>query len=72
MKIISFAISLVAAGFIQTVAGVYCDSMCAACWKDGSPGVDTKFSCDYSTSDCGDKCPPGYGSIHCAEQKRCV
>ena len=72
MKIIAFAIYLVATCFIQTVAGLHCDSRRAACWKDGSPGVDTKFNCNYSTGDCGEKCPPGYSGIHCAEHVRCV
>ena len=54
---------------ITTVLGLKCDSYCAACWKDGSPGVDTKFACN--SGHCGDKCPTGYSGIHCATALRC-
>ena len=58
-----------AAGSTQTAA-LSCDDECAACWKDGSPGVDIKFWCD-SNLVCGSECPPGYSDIHCAQTKRC-
>ncbi|KAF8422262.1 hypothetical protein EV426DRAFT_606738, partial [Tirmania nivea] len=67
---LGFALVLNAAIFIRTAAGLSCDSSCAACWRDGSPGVDTKFSCD-SNGHCGNTCPPGYNSIHCARASRC-
>ena len=70
MKVLSLASLLFATGFIQTAAGIRCDSFCAACWKNGSPGVDIKMSCDglwncYS-------CPGGYDSLHCAQMDRCM
>ena len=60
------------ASFTHTVQvlGKHCDSYCAACWKDGSPGVDIKFSC--MNGDCGTGCPSGYSGIHCAKGERCL
>ena len=68
----TIALSLfLAAGFTQTAA-LTCDTDCAACWKDGSPGVDIKFWCDYnSDAGCDSVCPPGYSDIHCARTERC-
>lgn len=51
------------------VSGLSCNSNCAACWKDNSPGEDTKFVCD--NGNCGDNCPFGFNSIHCADFDRC-
>ena len=63
-------IAIVAAGFIYTVAGIICNSDCAACWKDNdSDGTDIKFSCRYRN--CGWACPEGYSRIHCARAERC-
>ncbi|KAF8427916.1 hypothetical protein EV426DRAFT_374591 [Tirmania nivea] len=68
---LSLEVALVAAAsIIQIAAGVKCDSNCAACWKNGSPGVDIKFSCDGSH--CGSACPEGYHGIHCAKSERCA
>ncbi|KAF8427086.1 hypothetical protein EV426DRAFT_591587, partial [Tirmania nivea] len=55
---------------ITTVAGIKCSSYCAACWKDGEPGVDIKFHLDHQKA--ADWCPPGYHGIHCAKAARCV
>lgn len=73
----SIALSmLLASGFIQTAVGIKCDSGCAACWKDNdSNGVDIKLSCgggNLAAGQCGDKCPTGYGRIHCAKAARCM
>jgi hypothetical protein len=62
---------LFAAGLIQQVVGITCDTDCAACWKTGSPGIDTKFSCRSDNYDCGKTCPSGYQGIHCAKVNRC-
>ncbi|KAF8422261.1 hypothetical protein EV426DRAFT_606733 [Tirmania nivea] len=64
------ALVLNAAIFIRTAAGLSCFSSCAACWRDGSPGVDTKFTCGL-TGECGNTCPPGYSDMHCARASRC-
>ena len=55
MKVLSVALLLFAAGFIQTAAGITC-SFCAPCWKIGSPGVDVKMSC---AGPLGDTLPMG-------------
>ena len=69
MKAFTIIFGLVfTAGLIQQVVGIACDSLCAACWKKGSPGVDVKISCKtYEThyNDCGGNCPEGYENIHC-------
>ncbi len=71
MKVLSVTLSLLfAAGFIQTAAGIQCDSFCAACWKIGSPGVDIKMSCG-TFGNCPYPCPSGYNNIHCANSDRC-
>jgi len=46
MKVPSLALGLifVAVGFVQTAAGKNYHSNCAACWKNGSPGIDIKMS----------------------------
>jgi len=63
---------LFATGFmIQSVAGIICTSFCAACWKDGSPGVDIKMSCDGPLGNCY-SCPAGYSNVHCAQMDRCM
>ena len=72
MKIQSALGLLLAADFIQTAAGLHCDSECAACWKTGDTnGVDIKLSCGLGTRECGDTCPQGYEGIHCAKRARC-
>ena len=71
MKVLSVALSLLfSAAFIQTAAGITCDSSCSACWKIGSPGVDVKIGC--WGNNCPDSCPDGYENIHCAEWQRCM
>ena len=52
------------------VFGLKCSSDCAACWKDNTPGVDIKWACD--DQQCGDACPAGYNSPHCATKRRCL
>ena len=73
MKVPSLALGLVfAAVFIQTAAGKHCHSNCAACWKNGSPGIDIKMSCGGDGGNpCDDICPDGYNDLHCADSKRC-
>ncbi|KAF8441175.1 hypothetical protein BGX38DRAFT_1204750 [Terfezia claveryi] len=70
---VSLGVALVvgAAGFAHMTAGLTCSSGCSACFKIGSPGVDTKISC--KGQDCGTACPPGYigNSLHCATAARC-
>lgn len=51
-------------GLIHRAAGIGCDSYCAACWKDGEPGIDIKWSCLRGV--CGDDCPAGNHDPHCA------
>ena len=63
--------SLFAAGLIHTAVGLNCDSMCAACWKDDSPGEDIKIGCVDTNGYCGVKCPQGYHDMHCATASRC-
>ena len=65
------ACSLFAASLIQMAVGLNCNSLCAACWKDGSPGVDIKIGCSAINGYCGDKCPQGYHGLHCAKDSRC-
>ncbi|KAF8451419.1 hypothetical protein BGX38DRAFT_489744 [Terfezia claveryi] len=62
---------IVVASFIPPAAplGLQCNTGCAACWKDGSPGVDIKFACGFTS--CGRTCPQGYSGIHCANSARC-
>ncbi|RPB26516.1 hypothetical protein L211DRAFT_835338 [Terfezia boudieri ATCC MYA-4762] len=67
---LSVALMINATFFIRIGAGLSCDSSCAACWKDGVSGVDTKFSCD-DNGHCGNTCPPGYHGMHCARASRC-
>ena len=71
MKVLSVAFNLLfAAGFIQmAAAGIQCDSFCAACWKNDSPGVDIKMSCG-TFGKCYE-CPGGYNNAHCATGERC-
>jgi len=73
MKVLSVTLGLLlAAGFIQTAAGLQCDSECAACWKTGDTnGADIKLSCSDGSGHCGDKCPNGYERMHCATRGRC-
>jgi len=61
---------LFSAAFIQTAAGIICNSNCSACWKTGSPGVDVKIGC--WANNCPASCPDGYENIHCAEWQRCM
>ncbi len=71
MKLLSVALSLLfSAAFIQTAAGITCDSNCSACWKIGSPGVDVKIGC--WANNCPGSCPDGYENIHCAKWQRCM
>ena len=66
--------SFLATGFTQMAVGLECSSGYAACWLDNNAnGVDTKISCGgiYGTI-CGDVCPIGYYSIHCAKIDRCL
>ena len=73
MKLHSQAVALslfFAACFIQTAAGIQCDSFCAACWKIDSPGVDIKIRCG-AFGNCPYPCPSGYNNIHCANSDRC-
>lgn len=56
--------------YMPLVLGLTCTTGCAACWKDGQPGLDTKFSCP--DSNCAANCPLGFSNMHCAETKRCV
>lgn len=75
MKAFFVILSLVfSASFIQQVVGIACDTLCAACWKKGSPGVDIKFSCKTHGNhynDCGGQCPSGYENMHCASVDAC-
>ena len=72
MKLYHHALVIAATFFTHTavVLGLYCSGHCAACWKDGSPGIDTKFSCD-NYGHCGGSCPAGYSDMHCAKWERC-
>jgi hypothetical protein len=47
MKALSVMLGLTVftVNIIHQVAGLACDSKCAACWVDKSKGVDTKFAC---------------------------
>ena len=63
-------VTLATLTYTALVSGMACDSNCAACWKDGSSGVDIKFSC--INNDCGSACPTGYSGMHCATKLRCV
>ena len=63
------ALSLLAAGTM--VVGLVCNSECSACWKNGSPGVDIKMTCDTSDWYCG-TCSAGHSGHHCAKQKCCI
>ena len=71
MKVCPQFALLLAAGFIQMAAGLTCESNCAACYKDNSPGVDIKFCCGPGNH-CGRSCPPGYSDLHCAKGVRCA
>ncbi|KAF8444304.1 hypothetical protein BGX38DRAFT_1198056 [Terfezia claveryi] len=57
--------------FIHLANAKVCNDSCAACWKIGEPGVDTKWEC-HVTGECGNSCPPGYYDLHCAKWQRCV
>ncbi len=71
MKTYSVILGFVfATGIIQTAVGLQCGTGCAACWKDGQPGVDTKMLC--AGGKCNDFCPKGYSGKHCAADDRCV
>lgn len=70
MKTLSVILGFVfAAGIIQTAVGLQCGTGCAACWKDGQPGLDVKMLC---SRECDDFCPQGYSGKHCASDNRCV
>jgi hypothetical protein len=73
MKVLPVAncLLIAAASLIQTAVGLNCNSLCAACWKDDSPGIDIKIGCAISNGYCGDKCPQGYYDLHCAKTSRC-
>lgn len=75
MKFYLPATLVVAATFthMALVSGLSCDSGCAACWKIGSPGIDTKILCpdNGNKKECGNSCPSGYNRLHCANWYRC-
>ena len=77
MKLDLWVILVLTASFtnMALVSGIVissfrCNSDCAACWKDGEPGVDTKMSCHKNV--CSKDCPAGYNTKHCAKIKRCL
>lgn len=72
---------IVVTSLIQHTAGLFCDSGCAACWRDGDKtGKDIKFQCylksdtnkENSKKGCGTVCPEGFSGMHCAKWERCT
>ncbi|RPB27032.1 hypothetical protein L211DRAFT_603730 [Terfezia boudieri ATCC MYA-4762] len=67
MKLHSGVALFIAASFLHTAAGLLCRGACAACWKDGVPGVDVILHCDVVCN----SCPVGFHGLHCAKRSRC-